>query len=88
MDRWFEVQGSGPRIVGEFKDSAPLAIFAARANWGSPRFRRLGASDVRRMRGLRILGRCDDVKEEIHAIRSRREQHRLLVLQVIAAACR
>ena len=37
-------------------------------------------------RGLRLLGRCNDVKEEIHAIRSRRGQHHPLVLQVIAAA--
>ena len=38
------------------------------------------------MRGLRLLGRCDDVKEEIHAIRSRRGQHHPLVLKLIAAA--
>jgi LysR family transcriptional activator of nhaA len=38
------------------------------------------------MRGLRLLGRCDDLKEEIHAIRSRRGQHHPLVLQLIAAA--
>ena len=30
MDRWFEAQGLRPRIVGEFEDSALLAVFAAR----------------------------------------------------------
>jgi len=38
------------------------------------------------MRGLRRLGGSDDVKEEIHAICSRRGQHHPLVRQVIAAA--
>jgi LysR family transcriptional activator of nhaA len=37
------------------------------------------------MRGLRLLGHCEGVREEIHAIRSRRGQHHPLVLQVMAA---
>ena len=49
-----------------------------------------GQPPRRRRRGLDArtapAGRCDDVKEEIHAIRSRRGQHHPLVLQVIAAA--
>ena len=74
-----------PRIVGEFEDSALLAVFAARGLGVFP-VSRLGADDVGLMRGLRLLGRCDEVKEEIHAIRSRCGQHHPLVLQVIAAA--
>ena len=85
LDRWFEAKGLRPRIVGEFEDSALLAVFAARGLGVFP-VSRLGADDVGLMRGLRLLGRCDDVKEEIHAIRSRRGQHHPLVLQVIAAA--
>ena len=85
LDRWFEVHGLRPRIVGEFEDSALLAVFAARGLGVFP-VSRLGAGDVGLMRGLRLLGRCDDVKEEIHAIRSRRGQHHPLVLQVIDAA--
>jgi LysR family transcriptional activator of nhaA len=41
LDHWFEAQGLRPRIVGEFEDSALLAVFAARglgcsrsAGWG------------------------------------------------------
>ena len=30
LDRWFEAQGQRPHIVGEFEDSALLAVFAAR----------------------------------------------------------
>ena len=74
-----------PRIVGEFEDSALLAVFAARGLGVFP-VSRLGACDGGLMRGLRLLGRCADVKEEIHAIRSRRGQHHPLLLQVIAAA--
>jgi hypothetical protein len=47
---------------------------------------RLGADDVGLMRGLRLLGSSDGVKEEIHAIRSRRGQHHPLVQKVMAAA--
>jgi len=85
LDRWFEAQGLRPRIVGEFEDSALLAVFAARGLGVFP-VSRLGADDVRLMRGLRLLGRCDDVKEVIYAIRSRRGQHHPLVLQVIKSA--
>ena len=85
LERWFEAQGLRPRIVGEFEDSALLAVFAARGLGVFP-VSRLGADDIGLMRGLRPLGRSDDVKEEIHAIRSRRGQHHPLVLQVIAAA--
>jgi LysR family transcriptional activator of nhaA len=85
LDRWFEAHGLRPRVVGEFEDSALLAVFAARGLGVFP-VSRLGSSDVGLMRGLRLLGRCDDVKEEIHAIRSRRGQHHPLVLQIMAAA--
>ncbi len=82
---WFDTQALRPRIVGEFEDSALLAVFAARGLGVFP-VSRLGTDDVRLMRGLRRLGRCEGVKEEIHAIRSRRGQHHPLVMQVVAAA--
>jgi len=85
LDRWFEAKRLRPRIVGEFEDSALMAVFATRG-FGVFPVSRLGPSDVGLMRGLRLLGRCDDVKEEIHAIRSRRGLHHPLVMQVMAAA--
>jgi len=85
LDWWFEAQGLRPHVVGEFEDSALLAVFAARGLGVFP-VSRFGAADVALMRGLRLLGRCDGVLEEIHAIRSRRGQHHPLVLQVVAAA--
>lgn len=85
LDHWFESQALRPRIVGEFEDSALLAVFAARGMGVFP-VSRLGADDLRLMRGLRLLGSSDGVKEEVHAIRSRRGQHHPLVARVIAAA--
>ena len=84
LDRWFEAQGLRPRIVGEFEDSALLAVFAARGLGVFP-VSRLGASDAALMRGLRLLGHSAGVSEEIHAIRSRRGQHHPLVMQMLAA---
>jgi LysR family transcriptional activator of nhaA len=78
-------QGLRPRIVGEFEDSALLAVFAARGLGVFP-VSRLGADDIGLMRGLRLLGSAEGVKEEIHAIRSRRGQHHPLVQKVMAAA--
>jgi LysR family transcriptional activator of nhaA len=85
LDRWFDTQGIRPRIVGEFEDSALLAVFAARGLGVFP-VSRLGANDIGLIRGLRSLGSSDGVREEIHAIRSRRGQHHPLVQRVMVAA--
>jgi LysR family transcriptional activator of nhaA len=82
LDLWFESLRIRPTVVGEFEDSALLAVFAARGLGVFP-VSRLGAGDVLLMRGLRLLGRSDDVKEEIHAIRSRRGLHHPLVRRVL-----
>ena len=84
LDRWFEAQGIRPRIVGEFEDSALMAVFAARGLGVFP-LAELGAEDLSLLRGLRRLGRADGVIEEIHAIRSRRGQHHPLASQVVDA---
>ena len=85
LDHWFANQGLRPRIVGEFEDSALMAVFAARGLGVFP-VSRLGAGDVGLMRGLRLLGRSEGVYEEVHAIRSRRGQHHPLVKQVLDGA--
>ncbi len=85
LDRWFESRGLRPRIVGEFEDSALLAVFAARGLGVFP-VGRLGSGDVTPMPGLALLGCCDEVSEEIHAIRSRRGQHHPLVARIVDGA--
>ena len=85
LDRWFDGLGLQPTVVGEFEDSALLTVFAAQGLGVFP-VSRLGAEDVALTRGLKLLGRCDEVREEIHAIRTRRGQHHPLVQRVLAAA--
>jgi LysR family transcriptional activator of nhaA len=85
IDRWFDARGMRPQIAGEFEDSALLAVFAARGLGVFP-VSRIGAGDIGMMRGLRLLGRCDEIGEEIHAITSRRGQHHPLVQRLVAAA--
>ena len=85
LDRWFETEGVRPRVVGEFEDSALMAVFAARGLGVFP-LAELGAEDLSLLRGLRWLGRAQGVVEEIHAIRSRRGQHHALASKVLAAA--
>ncbi len=85
LDRWFSEQGIYPNVVGEFEDSALMSVFAARGLGVFP-LSRLGGGDIGVLRGLRPLARCDDVHEEIHAIRNRRGQHHPLVQIVLAKA--
>jgi LysR family transcriptional activator of nhaA len=85
IDRWFDQHGLRPRVAGEFEDSALMAVFAARGLGVFP-VSRLGAEDLALMRGLRRLGVCEDVREDIHAIRSRRGLHHPLVQRLMAAA--
>lgn len=85
LERWFQEQGLQPRVVGEFEDSALMSVFAARGLGVFP-VSRLGADDVSLMHGLRLLGRCEDVHEEIYAIRNRRGLQHPLVQQVLASA--
>jgi LysR family transcriptional activator of nhaA len=42
--------------------------------------------DLRLLRDLRLLGRSDEVREDIYAIRSRRGLHHPLVRRVVEAA--
>ncbi|MCI3203725.1 MULTISPECIES: LysR family transcriptional regulator [Pandoraea] len=82
LDQWFEVQGIRPNIVGEFEDSALMAVFATRGLGVFP-LSEAGAGDVSVLRGLRWLGRPDGVHEDIHAIRSRRGEGHPLVARII-----
>jgi LysR family transcriptional activator of nhaA len=81
----FDQHGLKPWIVGEFEDSALMAVFAAQGLGVFP-ISRLGAADLLLLRGLRLLGRCDELREEIHAIRSRRGLHHALAKAVVAVA--
>jgi LysR family transcriptional activator of nhaA len=87
IDRWFEANRITPRVVGEFEDSALLNLFSAQGMGVFP-VTELGAADLGAIRSLRLLGRSENLHEEIHAIRSRRGLHHPLVLRILAAAAR
>ncbi len=85
LERWFDQIGVRPRIAGEFEDSALMAVFAARGLGVFP-VSRLGARDLVMLRGLRLLGRCEDVLEDVYAIRSRRGLHHPLARKLVQAS--
>jgi LysR family transcriptional activator of nhaA len=74
-----------PNVVGEFEDSALMSVFAA-GGMGVFPISRLGGDNIGKLRGLRLLGRCDDVREDIYAIRNRRGEHHPLVQGILLAA--
>ncbi|MBX9937180.1 MAG: LysR family transcriptional regulator [Burkholderiaceae bacterium] len=82
LERWFEEQGLRPQVVGEFEDSALMTVFAARGLGVFP-VSRFGADDIGLMPGLLLLGRCEDIHEEIHAIYGRRGRQHPLVQQLL-----
>ncbi|MCB1954034.1 MAG: LysR family transcriptional regulator [Rhodocyclaceae bacterium] len=85
LERWFLELGLRPHVVGEFEDSALMSVFAARGLGVFP-VSRLGSDDVGLMPGLRLLGRCEEVHEEIHAIRNRRGENHPLVQRILAVS--
>ncbi|GAB5094887.1 MULTISPECIES: LysR family transcriptional regulator [unclassified Caballeronia] len=85
LDRWLETERIVPRIVGEFEDSALMAVFGARGLGVFP-LAEFGAGETPLLRGLRWLGRSEEVKEEIYAIVSRRGRHHPLTQEVLARA--
>lgn len=85
VERWFDQHGLQPRVVGEFEDSALMAVFAAQGMGVFP-ISRLGAPDLLLLRGVRLLGRSEDLREDIYAVRSRRGLHHPLASLVIRAA--
>lgn len=87
LDQWFDEQGLQPRIVGEFEDSALMSVFSARGLGVFP-VSRLGADDIGLLSGLRLLGRCADVCEEIYAICNRRSAQHPLVKRILGDAAK
>ena len=84
LDRWFDHLQIQPRVVGEFEDSALMSVFGARGLGVFP-VSLLGQEDLTLLKGLKLLGQTE-VKEDIHAIFTRRSRHHPLVAQVVDAA--
>lgn len=67
LNQWFEHKNLLPHVVGEFEDSALMSVFAARGMGVFP-VSRLGVFETGTLSGLRLLGRCEDLNEEIHGV--------------------
>lgn len=81
LDRWFDQLQIQPRVVGEFEDSALMSVFGARGLGVFP-VSSMGRDDLSLLKGLKLLGQTE-VKEDIHAIFTRRSRHHPLVQQVL-----
>ena len=84
LDRWFDGLQIQPRVVGEFEDSALMSVFGARGLGVFP-VSTMGEEDLALMKGLKLLGKTE-VKEDIHAIFTRRSRHHPLVAMLVGAA--
>jgi LysR family transcriptional activator of nhaA len=85
LDAWFERHGVKPRIVGEFEDSALLATFAVDGMGVFPALDLLHAEMGRRT-GVRRVGACDGVEEQLFAIGTQRKVAHPLVQRLLAHA--
>jgi LysR family transcriptional activator of nhaA len=81
LDRWFDAKGIEPHVVGEFEDSAMMAVFGL-GGMGVFPASLTGQEDLAMMKGLKRLGVCD-AKENIYANYTRRGRHHPLVGQII-----
>jgi LysR family transcriptional activator of nhaA len=81
LDRWFDSHGIAPHVVGEFEDSAMMAVFAL-GGMGVFPASLTGQEDLALMKGLKRLGVCE-AKENIYAIYTRRGRNHPLVGQII-----
>lgn len=74
LEQWFVREGVQPRVVGEFEDSALMAVFGARGQGAFPAPGVL-AEDVERIHQVRRVGRVP-VTERLYAVTvERRIQH-------------
>jgi LysR family transcriptional activator of nhaA len=67
LDEWFDRQGIRPRIRGEFADSGLLKAFGAVGDgiFAAPT---AVEADVKRMYGVRVVGREKSIRERFYAI--------------------
>lgn len=72
LDLWFEHERLRPNVVGEFEDSALMAVFATRGMGVFP-VSRAGERDIGLRTGLRRLGHAETVQEEIYMVYPRRK---------------
>jgi LysR family transcriptional activator of nhaA len=88
LEQWFESIDVRPRVVAEIEDSALLKVFGQHGSGIFPA-PEVMAGEVRRLHGVRSLGRTDAVRERFYAITvERRITHPAVVAITDAARAR
>jgi LysR family transcriptional activator of nhaA len=85
LDEWFDRQGLRPQVVGEFDDSALMKVAGQGAGIAFPAPAVI-AADVRRLYGVREIGRTAAVRERYYAISVERRVKHPGVLAITNAA--
>jgi LysR family transcriptional activator of nhaA len=83
--QWFERQGIGPRVIGEFDDSALMKAFGE-AGTGIFPAPTVTEDEVCRQYGVRVLGRTRDVTQQFFAISVQRRLTHPAVVAISEAA--
>jgi LysR family transcriptional activator of nhaA len=85
LDDWFEKEQLRPRIAGEFEDSALMKVFGQGTGVAFPAPAAI-ADDVRRLYGVREIGRTSAVRERYYALSAERRLKHSGVLAITSAA--
>jgi LysR family transcriptional activator of nhaA len=85
LEQWFEAIGVRPRVVAEIEDSALLKVFGQHGSGIFPA-PEVMSDEVRRMHGVRSVGRTDAVRERFYAITVERRITHPAVAAITAAA--
>lgn len=86
LDAWFARHALVPRVVGEFEDSALLATFAA-SGMGAFPASEWAQDDMASRYGVKPIGVCDGVEENLFAITAERKIVHPLVAGVCSGRC-
>jgi LysR family transcriptional regulator, transcriptional activator of nhaA len=87
LDQWFATRGLRPNVVGEFEDSALLAVFGQTGSGIFP-VHSFIADEVQRQYQVRPVGRLNGVTERFYAISVERKLKHPAALAIAAAAHR
>jgi LysR family transcriptional activator of nhaA len=85
LEQWFEAVGVRPRVVAEVEDSALLKVFGQHGSGIFPA-PDVMAGEVRRLHGVRSVGRTDAVRERFYAITVERRITHPAVAAITASA--
>jgi LysR family transcriptional regulator, transcriptional activator of nhaA len=85
LDQWFEATGLRPRIVGEFEDSALLAVFGLRGAGLLPATMAV-AKEIEQQYQVRFVGKVPTVRERLYAVTVERRIKHPAVVAICNAA--